>query len=304
MLRRFVLLIAFTFPLAIFAQEKPKLSLEDAVALARKNAFAVATAKAEVNRAKGVVNEAKAAALPYLSLNGTYTRYDKEQTANINGNDIIIRPIDQKLISLSLNMPIDITGVYGLAISGAWALVHAASFQLAATMNDAALDAKSAFYSVIKAEDLVWVADESLANATKRLEVAKKKVGVGVSARFDVIKAETDVAAAQQERIRAGNALDLAKADLNNILARDPSTDFDIVRPEGLPKLQSDLKTLTEQAKTARPEIAAQKMQLEYRIKYRQARERGSLPTLTVSARRDHNPDAGGFGAQADSATA
>lgn len=287
------------------SQGPESLSLDQAVKIARANAFVVTAAQADVRRAQGAVSEAKSSSMPKLTLDGTYTRFDREQTADVGGGTpIVIRPIDQKRVSLSLVQPIDLFGIYGLGISGAWALKYAADSQVQAAMNDAALTAKSAFYQVIKAEDLLDVAEESLANAQRRLEVAQKKVSAGAVAKFEVIRAESDVAAAEQEKIRSKNSVALTKASLNNALARDPNTEFEIVRPEGLPKLQSNLQTMTESAKSSRPELRALQLQLSFRTKFRQAREKGNLPSLTISARHDRDPDAGGFGSQSDSTTA
>lgn len=288
------------------AKSAPELTLSEAILIARTNAFAVSAAKAEVRKAQGAIDEAKAATMPSLALMGSFTRFDREQTAVIDESapPIVVRPIDQKRISIALVQPIDLFGILNLAVSGAWALKHAADHRVIAAMNDAELTAKSAYFNIIKAEDLAKVAKEAVANAKQRLDVASKRVQAGVSPRFEILRAESDVAAAEQEAMRAENAISLAKSSLNVALARDSSADFTVTRPETFPTLHSTLQDLTQHARRTRPELLALEMQKSFFKRVRQARERGNLPSLTISAQHDRDPDAGGFGAQSDSTVA
>lgn len=287
-------------------QTPSPLTLDDVVKIARQNAYTVATAEAEARRVQASVQEAKGTVLPKIGVNGTYTRFADENKVVLDPNQppITFRPIDRKLIQLSLQQPVDITGAYGLAISAAWALWHATDALVMAAANDAAEQAKSAFFQVLVAEDLVAVAEENLANRKLQLQMAERRVAAGVAAKFDVIRAQTDVTAAEQELLRAKNGVQLAKAALNNVLARDVSTPFELTRPESPPPVPGDLGALTEMARQIRPELIAARMQLQYRKRFRQVQERGNLPTLTISANLDHNPDAKGLGSEKETLSA
>ena len=86
------------------------------------------------------------------------------------------------------------------------------------------LDVKSAFYDVLRAQALVAVATENLQNSLDRLDDANKRYRAGVVARFDVLRAQTDVLNAQQSLISGRSQVSLAIANLNNAIGLDINT--------------------------------------------------------------------------------
>jgi len=281
-------------------QEADILTLEDAVAIAKQKAFNVLSSKMELERIKGVVREAYSMLLPRLDFNATYTRYDKEMKTAFDSSEVVIRPIDRKAFTLTIRQPIDISGSLGLGISGARALERSSVELITAAVNDAALDAKRAYYDVMKAMELVSVAEENMKNAQARLELAKKRVDAGVAPRFEVIRAQADLSAAEQGLLRAQNNVSIAKANLNNVLARDVDTPFEIERIETAPKIEEDMKQLKQTAIENRPELKSLRNQLEYFTAVRRSRERERFPQLDLSVQFAHDPDAQGFGSEKD----
>jgi len=304
--RNGVVLLLWLISLLASAQENQPLTLEEATKLAKQNAFAVLLAEQDVEFAKGGVAQARSALLPKLDATGTYTRFTSEISAEINKGQppIIIRPIDSKSIALRLAQTVDIWGISGLALAGAHALEAAAMATLTATLNDVALSAKTAFMDVLRTDELLQVAEERVVNVTEQLRVARVRFEAGGTAKFDVIRFESELATAEQERLQALNNELLAEASFNQALSRDVSTPVELVPPDALPKVQPTLEALTEKAKTSRPELVAAKRRVEYYGKVRRAREKGNLPALTVTGNFSYDPGAGGLGAAQDSLSA
>jgi outer membrane protein len=277
-----------------------KMTMNQAVAMAKRSAFEVLSAMQDAKRAAAVVGEANAQVIPKLTLSGSYTRYTDEITAQFNPPDppTVVRPIDRTVLQLSLNQYIDVSGIAGLAMSGARALLAASDAMVVSAINNAGLRAKAAFLAVGRAEELLAVADERLKNAQSQRDVAQKRYDAGTAPKFDVIRLDSDIASAKQQRIEAMNGLDLARASFNETLARDVSTPVELEFPSDLPQVTKEYDELARAASAARPDILAARKRLEYQTRYRQGRERESLPTLNISGGVSYDPNAQGFGSQ------
>ncbi len=292
--------LTLTLITAVFgmAQTPEKITLEEAIRIAKENAFQVLAAKADAKKAGAVVSEARSVVLPQIGVNGSYTRFNKEGTAILNPMDppIVTRPIDSKQIALTLAQSIDITGVYSLAISGALALKKASDYLVEAAMDRAEQSAKSAFLQILKSKELVEVANEQLENTKKQLDRATKRNKEGAAAKFDVIRFEAEVSSAEQLVIQSENGFKLTQAFFNQVLARDTGIPVEPIRPSGLPEVKKTMQDLIAFAKQERPDVRAAVKTVEYFVNFRKAQEKGNLPTLNLSANLTHNPDPGAFG--------
>jgi outer membrane protein TolC len=86
--------------------------------------------------------------------------------------------------------------------------------------QDVIFDVKRAYYSILKAEKLVTVAEQTIEQIEAQKSVAENFYEVGMSPLNDLLQAQVELANARQALIRARNALDLAHANFNNILRR------------------------------------------------------------------------------------
>jgi outer membrane protein TolC len=299
-------LCALSVPLLALGQETAPLTLEEAVRIARQNAYEVLLAEQDVEFARGGVDQARSALLPKLNATGTYTRFTDEITAVINPKEppIVIRPIDQKSIALQLVQAVDIWGLSGLLLGGARALEQAALANLTAAMNDVTLRAKTTFMEVLRTDELVQVAEERVINVTEQLRVARVRNQEGQTARFDVIRFESELAAAEQERLQALNNALLAEASFNQALSRDVNTPVELVPPGDLILIEGTVEQLIEKAKETRPELLAAQRRLDYQNRVRRAREKGNLPALNLSSGFTYDPEGSGLGAATDSLSA
>lgn len=290
----------------VLASAQEPLTLDEAVRIAKQNAYAVLLAEQDVEFARGGVAQARSALLPKLDATGTYTRFTSEISAVFDPNEppIIIRPIQSKSIALRLAQPVDIWGISGLALGGARALEAASMAMLTATINDVALAAKTAFMDVLRTDELVQVAEERVVNVTEQLRAARVRYEAGDTARFDVIRFESELASAEQERLQAVNNELLAEASFNQALSRDVSTPVELIPPETLPRVGATLEELTEKAKTARPEVIAARRRFDFNENFRRAREKGNLPALNLTGNFSYDPGAGGLGVAQDSLSA
>src|SRR5689334_276717 len=99
------------------AQQGPVLTLDEAVAIAKKNAFDIATAASNVRQTRAKLNEARATLGPKLTANAADTH--SFTTPSSGGSNR-----DTRTAGVTFNMPVDLTGIIGKGVKGAESLVR------------------------------------------------------------------------------------------------------------------------------------------------------------------------------------
>ncbi len=279
------------------------LSLSDALRIADENAISLRISNAQIEKARQQANAAKGQLGPKVSLDGTYTRFDKAQTTNFGGTSITTRPIDNKDAKLNFSMPLDLSGVTGKAIKAAGLSIRVAELNRATTLNTLHQQVKKSYYDVLQSEGVVKVAEEGVARAQERLNNVRAELAAGSRARVDVIRLETAKVQADADLITANNFLSLAKSAFNNVLGRAIDTPFELADQPLKRTVAQSASDLFAVAKENRPELQALRTQQELTKYLRLAEERGGVPSLNVSAVHDRTFGQGGFGSSASSTT-
>jgi len=149
------------------------------------------------------------------------------------------------------------------AVRQAKAGVSASREDLRRTYQTVNNDVEHAYYAVLLAEELVKVADQATAAAREHLRVAEANLAAGTAPRFDVLRAEAQVAQNEQGSIQARNGLNLARAALNNAMGVPQPRDYQLTSPLALPQPETTpLDALVKQAESARPEVGQAQAQI------------------------------------------
>lgn len=198
-------------------QNRP-LTINDIVAIALAANRNLALAGENLLRAQGRTEEARAAFNPTLAATLSYLRLNQSQVVNIGGQNIPIVNDSQRAIGVAATLPIDISGLLRAATDQAKFQEVGLRLDINRARNQIVLDAKTAFYDALRAKALAEVSGQNLQNTLTRLRDAQARFQAGTVARFDVIRAQTDVLNAQQQKIQADNNISLSLAALNNAL--------------------------------------------------------------------------------------
>ena len=215
------------------------LHINDAVAIALATNRNFALSLSALYRAQGRTAEARAALVPNFGLTATITEFDAPTNANIgalsgsNGNGsgsgsgaggtgasqsfTIVNQFNPS-IGAAVTLPIDLAGTLRAAVSQSQFQEVAAKIDINRTRNQIVLDVKQAFYSALRAQAQVVVAQDNLNNSLNRLDDANKNYAAGTVPRFDIITAQSDVANAQQNLINAKAQVSLSLAFLKNTI--------------------------------------------------------------------------------------
>lgn len=264
------------------------LSLDDAIAIADKQAFSVLAQKSAVRKAKARVNEAAGNLFPKVTVAGNYSRYDKEQqggsgSGSGGGFSGGSKYIDSKNVSVSLNQSIDISGNVGRAVRAVKDQQRAAEATLQASFNDARLSVRTSYFSVLRAQAQVKVAEQTLADNQERFNQAEKNFRADQIAKVDVMRFQSQVDQSKSDLITAQNSLQLAKNSFNNTLARPIDEPVTLIEPEALPLVRPELATLVDSAYARRPEIKALVNNLDALTQIRIGQETALNPSLNVA---------------------
>ena len=197
------------------------MSINDAVAIALSTNRQLTLAEESLRRAQGRTSETRAALNPTLGATGSYTRLDSGQSTTFGNRTVTIVNPDQPSLGLGATLPLDISGLLRTATQQAEFQEVVARLDVNRARNQAVLDVKSAFYDVLRDQALVNVAQSNLQASLDRLNDSSKRYRAGVVARFDVIRAQTDVANAQQQLITARSTVSSAFAALNSTIGID-----------------------------------------------------------------------------------
>src|SRR5690606_30134999 len=158
----------------------------------------------------------------------------------------------------TMTMPIYTSGMTRAGIDAARANLDAGQHGAAALAQQVKLAVAERYVGVLRAESAVAVADGNVASLAAHLREVEDMYRGGSVPRNDFLAAAVSLADAEQRRLQAANALDLARAAYNRALGRALGEPFDL--DDRLPDVDSriaeqDLDALTALALAERSEL-------------------------------------------------
>ncbi|TMQ66292.1 MAG: TolC family protein [Candidatus Eisenbacteria bacterium] len=238
-------------------------TLDECVALARRHAPAIRVANADVSRAEHGIREARAALAPTLRLGASYVRNNEAPKTvfpnPVTGSTTVVRVGSAGALDVRTDAQLTL---YSGGRNGA--LVSAAEASRSGELHgrqqadaDLVLRVSQAFYRVIAAGRLEDAADDALASAEAHRRTSAARVRAGAAPRLDSLQAHVDLAARTTAKVKASEAVHLARVDLETAIGVPLDPAERLVEP-GTPALDTPADSATaEQALRARPELAA-----------------------------------------------
>lgn len=212
------MIIAITLILASTSFAAEVLTLEESIEIALENNRNLRLAQQELRHAQGQITEAWGGALPTVSVDaGVLYKEEKPTMTLLNYNNPMDPPIvlevgerDNYFANVTVTQPIWVGGKVGAALAGAKLYSKYAQHNFQNAEQMVIYGTKLAFYGVLLAEESVKVAEESFELSQKHLERVQKFYEQGLVSRFDLLRAEVNVANTEPKVISAINSLDLA----------------------------------------------------------------------------------------------
>jgi outer membrane protein len=224
----FFYLMIGTFALlpAAFAADDSKapLSLKQTIEQAIEANLKLKQSQEEVKAAEETRKVSITQFLPTFSSSYDYLHRNKPLTQNLTGlgpsPEFVVAPEDQYTFVTSFTQPIfrgfELINQYKISDLG----LNSAELSEKITRQDVILDAKNAYYSVLKTQKLLDVAEQRVIQIASQKDVAENFYEVGMSPLNDLLQAQASLANARQGLIAAQNNLEIAKSQFNIVLRR------------------------------------------------------------------------------------
>ncbi len=280
---RITVALLFAFPLLASAGER--LTLDAALAEAERASPDLAAVRARLEQARANVAKVRAGYLPQLKAGGSYTRNSEEAKlqlpvaftvrdtgaltsgAGLPGAPTTYAVVPMQVVEATLQArdqigaQLELTQAilapplwYAMEVAGAGA--RAATATTEAARRELRFAVAQAYYGAAATPQLVAIQERQLAVARAHERDAGLQTSAGVQPRIALLRAGIESGRAEQDLIRAQNALEAAKSALAALLGRGDAADFALEQPSA-PALPADVSTLEDEALRRRPEIQA-----------------------------------------------
>ncbi len=262
------------------------LSLADALNTALQQNGDILRAQSDLRAQYGIVVQTRAVVLPKLAANGNY-----QHTTEIESFPFFPTVENSWAANIQLTQTIYQGGQLASALRSARLTKEQALQNFQTTIANALLNVRIAYYDVLSAAEQITVEEASTNLLGQELQDQMKRNAAGTEPRFNVLRAQVELANEQPKLIQARNAYRVAKNNLVNQLGYHvPQDVLENIPVELTDKLdadpyQVDLPGAIAQALKGRSEILALRKSQDL------AKE------SVVSARAGYKPTAQIFGA-------
>ena len=279
-LMRTLLLFLFFGLLTNSASSNPQYNLQDLIDIAKRENPILDVLKAKEDAARSSVVTAESYLNPEIEVGIGPSRF---RTPNTSTNQ-------RRNYGVNISQPLEFPNVRGAKKAVAESRVNYASSVTEATMINLSLQIKKAFYDVLQNEAVLKIAEgdrDALKNIREKVAL---RVEVGEALRYELIKADTELVAAQRDADAALLRISESKFYLRGLVSKSLTDSFGLVGslPPSDINLNADFlrNEISKSPKLkqikASADIAENRLRLEEKL---------INPGLTLNAGVDQDPD-------------
>jgi len=281
--------ILISYPGFLPAQDSDgKFDLTQTIDTALKANLGLKQSKEEVNAALATKKARTTNFFPTLSARYGYIRRDEPTVQKLIGQQgqattVLINPEDEYNFVTSFTQPI-FTGFalinqYKIASLG----LDVAEISEKLTRQDVILDAKNAYYSILKSQKLMDVAEDTVKQVTAQKEVAENMYQVGMSPLNDLLQSQVQLANDKQRFITAQNNLAISKSQFNTLLRRPVNAPVAIVDILDYTPFEYDIEYCLDQANQNRLELQVADLEVQIAEKDYKLSQRNYFPSIDLT---------------------
>jgi outer membrane protein TolC len=264
------------------------LDLKTAIVFALENNFAIRQARERIRQQEGLVVEVKARSIPRADLTSNYAKFDRGLAAV----PLPSIPVNTQSWSIALNVTqaVYAGGAIRSSIKSSEFAREAALLDLENVINEALLQVRTAFYSVLLAREQIKVQESNLQLLQEQLKTATDRFQAGTVSSFEKLRAEVAVANAKVPLITARNNYRLSIEAMRQALGfTTNTTEFaqkvpDFVGTLDFTPVNFDLLAAFDAARANRPDLQRLVKVAAVREQDVRTQRAGYYPTLGVSA--------------------
>lgn len=289
-----ILGLILSYPHFSFAQGVgEKLNLRQTIEAAIKANLRLEQSQDEIAAAQSTKRARVTEFLPTLNARYGYIRRDNPTTQALGSQggeviEVLTQPEDEYNFVTSFNQPI-FTGFallnqYKIASLG----LDVAEYLEKITRQDVILDAKNAYYSILKSQKLVDVARDTVRQVSAQKDVAENMYQVGMSPLNDLLQSQVQLANAKQRLITSQNSMQIAKSQFNTLLRRPVNAPVDIYDMLDYAPFEYDIDYCLAQAEANRLEIQVADLEVQIAEKDYKLSQRDYFPSVNLTGTLTH----------------
>jgi outer membrane protein TolC len=209
-----------TLPAEVEITETYPITLEEAIAQSLRNNRQLEETRLTLERAEAELREARAALYPNLSVRSNLVRTNQNGTREVN-NDEFNQDVNTTSLdgTVELNYNLFSSGRRSAQIKAAESQIRLNQLEVERIMSELRLNVTEAYYDLQQADEEVRIATSSVESSQKSLTDAQALERAGVGTRFDVIRAEVQLANSQQELNQAISQQQITRRQLAQLLS-------------------------------------------------------------------------------------
>ena len=159
------------------------------------------------------------------------------------------------------------------------------------TKRDIVLQVRVGYFTILRAEKFLAVAEQQVKNFEAQLEVTRAFFDVGIVPKNDVLLAEVNLANAKQQQVKAANDLATAKASFNILLRREVNTSFEVVDILAYKAFPLSFEQSLDEALRLRPEVKAAQINVDQAKENVRIARSGFFPTISLTGNYSRSSD-------------
>jgi len=250
-------------------------TLEECIEIALTENTTLARAREDLRSADASVMSGWSGVLPHVSAGATAS----DNLAVIDGVDI-----KSEGLTGSINLSQTLVDVSTFArIAGASRGRTAAELSLEFTRREIVFETKRAYYSLVRAVQLLGVQEEAVDLVREQLRKTQSLFDLGSASKSDLLKAQVQVGEAELAYIASDKTVEITRAGLALTLGIDVRTEIEAVDPAEI-NLEEEITDFDmEAAISSRPDIKAWEELLVVGRRSLLASQAGWFPELNLS---------------------
>ena len=281
--------VMISYPALVIAEERTAtFNLIQTIESALKANLGLKRSKEEVNAALATKKARTTNFLPTFSARYGYIRRDQATNQALIGQggqstNVIINPEDEYNFVTSFSQPI-FTGFalinqYKIASLG----LDVAEISEKLTRQDVILDAKNAYFSILKSQKLMAVAEDTVKQVSAQKDVAENMYQVGMSPLNDLLQSQVQLANNKQRFITAQNNLEISKSQFNTLLRRPVNAPVAIVDILDYTPFEHDINYCLTQADENRLELQVADLEVQIADKDYELSKNNYFPSIDLT---------------------
>jgi outer membrane protein len=249
-------LFLYSYPSGGLAQDNKAYNVEKSITEAFTNNWALKAKRERIEQAAYTKNQARAEFLPKLSTTYGYTRLSEAKTFRSAQFPVgAISSQDNYQWKASLTQPI----FTGFALISSFRLaqlgIDQSEMELALDKLALSMKVKEAYFGILKADKALEVNKKAVESLESHVKVARNFYKVGMIPINDLLKAEVELASAQHDLVKAGNASRLSRCAFNIVLSRPINSPLEVEDVLAYKPERGEFQDYLEKGLKNRPEM-------------------------------------------------